>query len=94
MDLSTAKKWYHSCTCSTVDVFELKTNKRTGQTCLSYRAFFLRSSYCVWTLWDFPLKKKPLSGVLHGIEIRPVAAVAGTETNCLRPALQVALVMQ
>lgn len=50
---------YHSCTCSTVDVFELKTNKRTGQTCLSYRAFFLRSSYCVWTLWDFPLKKTP-----------------------------------
>lgn len=38
--------------------------------------------------------KKPLSRVLHGIEIRPVAAVAGTETNCLRPALQVALVMQ
>lgn len=55
--------------------------------------FSSKQLLCV-DVMGFSIKKKPLSGVLHGIEIRPVAAVAGTETNCLRPALQVALVMQ
>lgn len=55
--------------------------------------FSSKQLLCV-DVMGFSIKKKTLSGVLHGIEIRPVAAVAGTETNCLRPALQVVLVMR
>lgn len=50
--------------------------------------FSSKQLLCV-DVMGFSIKKKTLSGVLHGIEIRPVAAVTGTET-----ALQVALVMQ